>query len=313
MSETNQYSKTQSEIVNFQNTLLNLANENKKTTDSNKDSVEERKNDTNTNSNKIIKKRNNNNRMKSYEVMTSVDSSNVLEFVNEKYKGKRERDSIGMLIYHPFRTGKYIDESIEKQKINDYKIDDYTLPRPFLPIFNLDSINKIVQVKIFYEDWMNSKKIDDVNAPRSNNSEIWGCDIYTDDSDPIIALRHCGFGYDGDNKWAMKNMNLTPVNEENKNNIVGSLPPDEETEFDILLDLLILPSLENYPSVRRYGVNSRSWASELGAQSHDGLSFGIHRIEVTLRERSNSTNGSSTTDSPGKSNHIEAGTVDKRW
>jgi hypothetical protein len=77
--------------------------------------------------------------------------------------------------------------------------------------------------------------------------KLWGTDIYTDDSDVVAALYHCGH-----------------VNEAKA----------AENKGDCVATLLILPALTKYLGSYRNGFRSRSWLVR-----HDGVSFMIHDVK----------------------------------
>ncbi|CCH58421.1 hypothetical protein TBLA_0A06300 [Henningerozyma blattae CBS 6284] len=292
-----QYRQTQNEILNLQATILNSANSANNISRPH-DHLHILPND--------LDNRMENGGARNNEIdnFTFINNSNVLNFVASKYKkvGDQENQNLGTLFYHPFKTGFFnIEDELNNSKQRELEVRngfgyDYTLPRPFLPNLNTNDINKIITIKINYEDYISSMNRDDINSPRSNNNEIWGCDIYTDDTDPILALIHCGFTLNNINKFSSTDkkidemkFKMTPVNINNTNNIFGILPIEEDMKFDIELDILILPSLENYYSIRRNNITSRNWGALIGSTCHDGLSYGIYKIALKLRD--DSTNG----------------------
>lgn len=135
----------------------------------------------------------------------------------------------------------------------------------------------MVEVKISYEDLQSSVQVKD--SPRTVNNEIWGTDIHTDDSDPILVLRHCGLSLDDVNGTCR-----TPANLHNSDNLLGTVPP-AGTPFDVEIQLLLLPPLQKYTSLRRYGITSRQWGNG-GTTPHDGLSYGIYSIKILTRDKS---------------------------
>ena len=107
-------------------------------------------------------------------------------------------------------------------------------------------------------------------------------------------------------------MRRTPVNQTNKDNVVGEIPKDEHglKPFDLDVDILLLPRLQQYFSVKRYGITSRHWGKlttplkvdaytvhlrmsmhvsleeniyPIETMAHDGLSYGIHKIVIKPR------------------------------
>ncbi|EDO18710.1 hypothetical protein Kpol_1055p67 [Vanderwaltozyma polyspora DSM 70294] len=287
------YRQNQSQIYNLQETILN----------SNKTAhMQQLKNK----SNAVTKENNTKRSSMNYSI---VDSTSVLKFVEGNYSSQRK--NLGHLCYDPFKTGhfqKNIHNFIELPY--PYNHQDLSLPKPFLPELGNDSINSLITIKISYEDLcLNENSIQE--RPRFLNNEIWGCQIYSDDSDPVLALRHCGFlaGHFPNSNNIHNNSNnvnsiakRTPGNLSNNDSVHGILPPDD-TPFDIELTIIMLPCLQYYPSVSQYGINSRQWGSPneilmnnqeqddsfFNFQSqitapHDGLSYAIYDINVITRD-----------------------------
>ncbi|GAV52555.1 hypothetical protein ZYGR_0AG05460 [Zygosaccharomyces rouxii] len=244
------YKRTQSQIYGLQDTILN----------STKSS--------------ILKKNKGENRGRASAAgatATTVDSKPVLEYAYSKFG--EPKTIVGSFKYHAFKEARRETESMP------FPFDLYELaaPRPFLPGYGSDMINQLVEVKISYEDLRSSVQVKD--SPRTMNNEIWGADIHTDDSDPILVLRHCGLSLDDANGTCR-----TPANLHNPDNILGTVPP-AGTPFDIEVQLLLLPPLQKYTSLRRYGITSRQWGDGASAP-HDGLSYGIYSIKILPRDKS---------------------------
>jgi hypothetical protein len=122
--------------------------------------------------------------------------------------------------------------------------------------------------------------------------ELWGTDVYTDDSDPVAAAVHAGWiqGAFGDLDEDIRQLQ---VGEEHSNGAedakdaatdpssattaITSLPSKPlpiPIGHDAHITLLILPPLAQYASTHRHHILSRAWPSH-----HDGMSFAIHRID----------------------------------
>jgi hypothetical protein len=128
--------------------------------------------------------------------------------------------------------------------------------------------------------------------------EIWGTDIYTDDSDPIAAAVHAGWfqGAFGDLDEDIRHLRVgegedaaAGPSERNPKDAAAADPSSPPTltittpppkplpiplGHDAHITLLILPPLAQYASTHRHHLLSRPWPSH-----HDGMSFAIHRIE----------------------------------
>lgn len=82
--------------------------------------------------------------------------------------------------------------------------------------------------------------------------------------------------------WLISQIEENPVNVTNQDNVTGNLPLLEGTPFDLEVELLFLPTLQKYPSVKRFDITSREWGSE-ATVIHDGLSYGIYSIVIKQR------------------------------
>lgn len=121
---------------------------------------------------------------------------------------------------------------------------------------------------------------------------VWGTDIYTDDSDIIAACIHQGWfkgAWPADVDEHLLGLELAedgtlpifqPLDE------VWTKPPpsgpaDAPKNRDLNVNILILPLLDKYSSVTRFGIRSREWGRKYdGYHSvHDGLSFMIQSIQ----------------------------------
>ncbi|VUG17688.1 DEBR0S2_13916g1_1 [Brettanomyces bruxellensis] len=132
------------------------------------------------------------------------------------------------------------------------------------------------------------------------DKRIWGTDVYTDDSDIVAILYHCGILHSQDptrrkvrkiSKRQEKeqtrdldtnatSMNyqftsysgpITPGNSENLHNITGSAV-SEEAAADLIVTLVILPTLKEYKGCYRNNYYSRSW------KNHDGCSIAVYGV-----------------------------------
>lgn len=104
------------------------------------------------------------------------------------------------------------------------------------------ALNCVLQVRVSYE-YLEDFEIDVARR------ELWGTDVYTDDSDLVYVLHH-----------------------------VQRLPLPPGTQGDLLVDLLLLPTLKRYAGCSRGGLYSRSWLSQ-----HDGISYMVLNARVMPR------------------------------
>ena len=112
--------------------------------------------------------------------------------------------------------------------------------------------------------------------------QLWGTDIYTDDTDVVVAAVHSGwikgdFGaYNADIDEVCGNDSENEDGEETQNSL--AIRPRKPIKIprghDAHITVLILPPLEGYVSTNQHHIWSREWA-----KTHDGMSFMIHRID----------------------------------
>ena len=211
-----------------------------------------------------------------------IDSQPILNYTRDKYMHAPKL--IGEINYKSEGAGAFIryvetNEShmpFAKQLPFPYSFSQQYTPNCFLPLFGRDEINNLVKIKI---DPVEITKFLMGDSKRTQNREIWGSDIYTDDSDPLLALQHVGFfdipSTDETTGLEKKSLRRTPGNCNDPDNVLGGpyLSPDTRLEVTIIL----LDKLQSYTGQNRHGINSRGW---FGPAAHDGLSFGIYEIKV---------------------------------
>ena len=225
-----------------------------------------------------------------------VDSSNILNFTRNVYKIAPR--IIKYIRYNPYGYSK-LDEynnwaskgknkNIILENALTEVLEDFP---PFLPNLSADYINKIISVYIpaqvvcQFINHMESNK-------RWRNSEIWGTDVYTDDSDILLVLSHLGVFQISDisnevrthenslEKTVSPVLRRTPVNLNNMDDVVGTWDSKHSEQIDLIVNILILETLIGYQGSKRFGLRSRDW---FGVQEHDGLSYGVYSIEFRKR------------------------------
>ncbi|CAI4057583.1 hypothetical protein SKDZ_04G1660 [Saccharomyces kudriavzevii ZP591] len=265
------YRETQSQIYRLQETLLNSARA--------KNKQEEGRQESNNHFFLGLHEDSQKGKSSAFD-MPDVNSHAVLAFTEKHYPNKPR--NLGMLYYNRFKEGSFREDctSYSERRKFPYDLYDSSMPPPFLPAIGVQTINNIITLKITYEDIQAS--FDNLESPRTRNNEIWGCDIYSDDSDPILALRHCGFNPVAHPGGPFPKLKRTPVNMANHDDVTGDLPLLKGTPFDVEVKLLLLPTLQKYPSVKRFDIVSREWGSE-ETVLHDGLSYGIYSIAIRQR------------------------------
>lgn len=131
---------------------------------------------------------------------------------------------------------------------------------------------------------------------------IWGTEVYTDDSDVVAACIHDGWirGEWGDDIDASLLDLNQPTTKPRKSKTVAAADPAASLEVltsrpeapvpipvdrDLHVTVLILPALEKYSGMTRFGMTSREWGAQqssttlpLGHKPHDGISFAIHSV-----------------------------------
>lgn len=140
---------------------------------------------------------------------TVVDSSNVLHSVDHF-----ERRSLGTVDYRP---GKLL--------LYGHELD----------------LNSVLQVRI------SSEYLDDYEIDVERR-ELWGTEVYTDDSDLVYVLNHL------------------------------EMIPSVADRGDLLVEILVLPTLKRYVGSMRGGLHSRSWLTQ-----HDGISYMVRNVKVMPR------------------------------
>lgn len=129
--------------------------------------------------------------------------------------------------------------------------------------------------------------------------QLWGTDVYTDDTDVVAAAVHSGwlkgdFGDANDDlrelcsndselddpACAEEDVAAAAAAAAGQSTTTTTLairprrPVRAPPDLDAHITLLLLPPLQFYPSTTQHHVRSREWRD-----SHDGMSFMIHRVE----------------------------------
>ncbi|CCK70192.1 Rxt3p KNAG_0D04470 [Huiozyma naganishii CBS 8797] len=240
------YRKTQSQIYRLQETILDSSKEAKKKYPKDIDNKPESSN----------------------TGLLEVNSFPVLQDNDKRYKSKPR--VVQWLTYYEGPS-----ESTGKSLPFPYDVVQRTQPflPPFLPALPATFINKIISIRVPCEE---IDKLLQNKSSRLENLELWGSDIYTDDSDPLLMLLHMGV-FHGD----PKNVKRTPANLKAPDFVVGSFEESKNKKYDVITDLLMLDTLESYHGCNRYGVTSRDWAEKT---PHDGLSCGVYKLEFRVRD-----------------------------
>ncbi|AGO12429.1 AaceriAER077Wp [[Ashbya] aceris (nom. inval.)] len=216
------------------------------------------------------------------EQSAGVESRGLLELVEQHYAARR--CSLGTIRYDAARAGQLTDGAGGAAMPFPYEAGRQTVPQPLLPLLGTAAINRLVTVELSAED-LESALAAGENM-RVRNRELWGVDVYTCDSDPLLALLHCGVldaELSGRSAGSARRRR-TPANLANPDCVtrgVSAAPSMRRGayHFDVRAQLLMLPPLQRYASADRFGVQSREWTT-----LHDGLSYGLYEVTILLRD-----------------------------
>ena len=157
--------------------------------------------------------------------------------------------------------------------------------------------------------WYLTRTKEEIDAGEINRLEeickrrqVFGSEVYTDDSDVVAAAVHSGwlkgdFGdwnedlqevcreedhaehvQDKEKEHPSKLQNGDGIKDESPLSL-SSKPPKPvipPSNYDAHITILILPPLESYASTNQHHILSREWSKDT---PHDGMSFIIHRID----------------------------------
>lgn len=124
---------------------------------------------------------------------------------------------------------------------------------------------------------------------------LWGTEVYTDDSDVVAAAVHSGWiqGDFGDFNEDLREVDRDeqPEADAGDNESLPSSLAEKPTrpvkvppDHDMHVTVLILPPLQAYGSTTQNHVWSRAWG-----QMHDGMSYMIQRIDFVDESEANRT------------------------
>ncbi|AAS52761.1 AER077Wp [Eremothecium gossypii ATCC 10895] len=210
-----------------------------------------------------------------------VDSGELLEVVERHYGARR--CALGTIRYEAARAGRLTGGAGAALPF-PYEVGQQTVPVPLLPRMGTAAINRLVTVELSAED-LESALATGENA-RVRNRELWGVDVYTCDSDPLLVLVHCGvldaeLSGQGAGSGPRRR---TPANRANPDCVTRGVSAAPSVRrgayhFDVRAQLLMLPPLQRYASAERFGLQSREWNT-----LHDGLSYGLYEVTILLRD-----------------------------
>lgn len=120
--------------------------------------------------------------------------------------------------------------------------------------------------------------------------QLWGTEIYTDDTDVVAASVHSGwlkgdFGEFNDDIREVCDNSSEQDGDEDTPTTLETRPPKPvkiPQGYDAHITVLVLPPLQSYGSTNQHHVWSREWD-----KTHDGMSFMIHRIDFVNESGAN--------------------------
>lgn len=206
----------------------------------------------------------------------TVNSQVVLDSVSH-----RPRNHLGHAYY---RSTLSPSSTVKRDRLSDRGFA--STPRPLPRFEGKENCTFTVKIPAIY---LADKSREEITSRRA----VWGTDIYTDDSDIIAACIHQGW-FRG--AWHPDvDVSLLDLDIEVESNGAVQPPLDQDALItsvprtgpmhvpkhrDCHVTILVLPLLQKYSSLTRFGIKSREWgAKHDGHQSiHDGLSFMIMSI-----------------------------------
>lgn len=207
----------------------------------------------------------------------TINSQVVLDSVSN-----RTRNHLGHAYYRSALSAS--SSTVKRDRISDRGFA--STPHPLPRFEGKENCTFTVKIPAIY---LGDKSREEITSRRA----VWGTDIYTDDSDIIAACIHQGW-FRG--AWSPDvDVSLLDLDIEVEDNGAVQSPPDPDALItspprtgpmhvpknrDCHVTVLVLPLLQKYSSLTRYGIKSREWgAKHDGHQSiHDGLSFMIMSI-----------------------------------
>ena len=192
------------------------------------------------------------------------------------------RHHLGTTTYSPRLESAFITAS----QPSTNKLGFSSVPNPLPRFEGRENCTFTVRIPRFY---LSDIEREEVTRRRA----LWGCDVYTDDSDPLAAAIHSGWvqGSWGDGidktmlelsksdsrqkgKGAMADVDESQPSSATTVTSPPSTPMKPPMDRDLHLTCLVLPLLEKYTSKIRHGIKSHEWGS-----NHDGMSFRIEKVE----------------------------------
>lgn len=212
---------------------------------------------------------------------TTIDSKQLLEEVAAK-----PRNHLGSHLYEA-------DVSFSSASVaSDPSIPFVSTMKPMAKLEGQENSTYMIRVP----RWYLTRSQEEIAAGEPNRLEeickrrqVFGTDVYSDDSDVVAAAVHSGWLKGDYGDW---NEDLQEVfghdrqqQDKETNNVEESplslpskpanpvIPP---SNYDAHITIIILPPLDSYASTSQNHILSREWGKDT---PHDGMSFAIHRID----------------------------------
>lgn len=280
------YRQTQSNILSLQETILNSSRDISTVSSTTGITTDEVNNkDTNFQLDKInVNENENANSIK-------VDSTAFLKKHQDKFPNANGRSVVLQSDYNFGLTDPLYQSTFQDRLNSKDEYDKYSslfapvCDNPFMPNLNSQFINYLVEVNFTSEQIIYF--LQSGNSKRLLNNEIWGVDIYTLDSDPLLILKHCGVFDNNSTIGRDIPKQRTPGNLDNFDNVFGINENDNKidwltTNYDVSVQFIILDTLQTYHGFDRFGLISRTWEMD-----HHGLSYSIWQVDFKLRDEKN--------------------------
>lgn len=159
---------------------------------------------------------------------------------------------------------------------------DQPIAMTLLPDFIRNYINHTIDIKIPRYEFYDNENV--------YTHYLWGTDIYTDDSDIVAILYHCGILKSNDPLADLKSLNKTAKsikesqdgqdgNKVENNWPIYPVQSDDSTQDisdTLIVRVRILPCLERYQGCYRHNYNSRNWCNINNV--HDGVSISVESV-----------------------------------
>ncbi|KAK5710696.1 hypothetical protein LTR15_012852 [Elasticomyces elasticus] len=210
------------------------------------------------------------------KITTTINSSAVMDSVASK-----PRKHLGSMVYSTS-----LSEASNKSLTMDAKVKFKSTVKP-IPLFEgKENCTFTVRVPRFYlasseerEKEGEGSALEEVCKRR----QLWGSEVYSDDSDVVAAAVHSGW-IRGDFGKMNADIDKLCGDESEEVEVNGDVPstmlkrPTRPVkvpqERDMHVTLLILPPLQGYRGTMAHHLRSRDWEG-----THDGMSFSVLRID----------------------------------